>query len=80
MHTLHGSKGTSAELPITDIVAQSRTMDKPDVYDLFAHHLIPAALVTRTDAAGNKYQLTPKGRTWLESRDATIFARAKGLS
>lgn len=80
MHTLHGSKGTSAELPITEIAAQTRTMDKPDIYDLFANHLIPAAHVTRTDTAGNKYQLTPKGRNWLESRDATIFARSKGLS
>ena len=80
MHTLHGAKGESAELTMPQIKTVVKTLDQGDIYTMLAHHLIPAALVTRTDAAGSKYQLTPKGRTWLESRDATIFARSKGLS
>ena len=80
MHTLHGAKGESAELTMPQIKTVVKTLDQGDIYTMLAHHLIPAALVTRTDAAGSKYQLTPKGRTWLESRDATIFARTKGLS
>ena len=80
MHTLYGAKGPSAEIPMTAIKAQVRTMDQADVYTMLAHHLIPEGLVAIADAAGSKYQLTPKGHNWLESRDAAIFARSKGLS
>ena len=80
MHTLHAARGDSVDLTMPQIKAQVRTLDQSDIYTLIAHHLRPEALVAITDAAGSKYQLTPKGRTWLESRDATIFARSKGLS
>ena len=80
LYTLHGAKGQSAEIPMTAIKAQIRTMDQADIYTMLAYHLLPEALVAIADAAGSKYTLTPKGRTWLESRDAAIFARSKGLS
>ena len=80
MHTLHAAKGESAELTMPLIKTQVKTLDQADIYTMLAHHLLPAGLVAIADAAGSKYQLTPKGRTWLESRDAAIFARSKGLS
>lgn len=76
MHTLRGAKGDNVELVITDIVKQARGMDQADVYTLLGHTLIPSGLATVTDQAGRKYQLTPKGVKWLESRDAAIFARS----
>src|SRR5699024_1288590 len=72
LYTLHGAKGQSAEIPMTAIKAQIRTMDQADIYTMLAYHLLPEALVAIADAAGSKYTLTPKGRTWLESRDAAI--------
>lgn len=80
MHTLHGAKGDSAELTMPLIKSQVKTMEQSDIYTMLAHHLLPNGLVAIADAAGSKYQLTPKGRTWLESRDAAIFARSRGLS
>src|SRR5699024_11281202 len=41
LHTLHGSKGEGAELPITEITKQARGMDRPEIYTNIDNRRIP---------------------------------------
>lgn len=79
MDTLQAANGPQAEITMSQLKTQVKGVDVSDIYTMIGHHLLPEHLVTITNAAGGKYQLTPKGSKWLESRDAAIFARSKGL-
>lgn len=77
---LHGLRGEMAELTTTEIVKQVKGLDQAEIFTIISRSLIGDQLVARVDAEGKKFQLTPKGRAWLESRDSAVFARSRGLS
>lgn len=76
MDTLQAANGPQAEITMSQLKTQVKGVDVSDIYTMIGHHLLPEHLVTITNAAGGKYQMTPKGHQWLESRDAAVFARS----
>lgn len=71
---------SGAEATMAEITRQTRGVEVADIYSLFARELMPKGLVVQTSSSGNKYTITEKGKIWLSTRSASLFAQTKGYS
>lgn len=79
MHEIHSATSFEAEISITDIKHQVRTLGQREILQTIIP-LIQDSLVVNTVQGKKIYRLTPKGRVWIESKSSRLFAGSRGLS
>lgn len=76
MLALHAANSFDSEITKTELVKQVQSVPAHEVTEILGSVLIPAAHVVRSGE--KKYMLTPKGRVWIESKSAALFAASRG--
>ena len=78
IHEIHSGVGDfTADVSLTDINTQVAGVEKPDVMRTLALLIADGHVMT---SAMKKYQLTPRGRAWIESKSAHLTALSRGFS
>lgn len=78
IHEIHSGIGDfTADVSLTDINTQVAGVEKPDVMRTLALLIADGHVMT---SAMKKYQLTPRGRAWIESKSAHLTALSRGFS
>lgn len=77
LHELHSSTSFDDDVTLAELKQQVRTLKSRELRQALSP-VMDDGLVIRTQHQKRNYRLTPKGRAWIESKSARLFAASRG--